>query len=129
MKTPPPQESRLFNFASGVFGLLLVFCGFEMVPGWGILHVKWPVEVFYVIMMISGAFAGVARDPRYLPGGIVGGAGAGFGALFALGLVLTRVTVMNKVVLLLVAAIGCLPGIGLYVLFRYAQDALFKEES
>lgn len=128
MPKPNSQESPLFNIASGACGLALVFCAFEMVPGWGFLHLNWPSEAYYTIMLVTGAIAGVARDPRYLAAGLAGGAGAGFGALFALGMSLARVQVANKLGVLLVAAVGATPGVGLYILLKWAQDMMFHPE-
>jgi hypothetical protein len=122
------KSSGLNTTAAGIFGAVLVFCGFQMVPGWSPLHLEWPNEVYYALAMISGVAAGVSADRRYWAGGIVGGAAAGFGALFALAMTLERATVMHKGIFLIVAGVGSLPGIGLYLIMKKAQDAIAPQE-
>jgi hypothetical protein len=126
--TETSKGSGLNTTAAGIFGGVLVFCGFQMVPGWFPWQLHWPTEVYYALTMVSGAAAGVAADRRYWAAGIVGGAAAGFGALLALAMTLERLSVMHKAVFLIVAGLGSLPGVGLYLLLKKFQDVLFKNE-
>lgn len=69
-------------------------------------------------MGLAGAIAG-ALLPKYPIAGIPSGVLAGVGALGALALVLEKVAVINNVILCLIAALGALPGIGLYFALRW----------
>jgi hypothetical protein len=118
MSTSPKQLTRRQKFAALVFVLPLVFCSMEMVPGWGLFHLKWPHAAFYTIMAVAGAIAG-ALAPRNPIAGAPCGALAGVGALFAQAYVLERVTEIHDALLLLIGSVGMLPGLGLYFGVQY----------
>lgn len=101
-----------------IFGIPLVFCSMEMVPGWGIFNLNWPNGYFYAIMAVCGSLAGMLMSSYRIPG-LAGGLLAGYGALFAVGKVLENVNVIHNGVLVLVALIGVLPGVALYWAMRY----------
>jgi peptidoglycan/LPS O-acetylase OafA/YrhL len=126
----PPQTKQSVRYAAArlLFAGLLILCVIQMVPGWNPLHLDWSTEVYYSIMMCSGACAGVARDRRYWPGGLVGGAGAGFGSLCAVMTAVDHFNVDHPKFLAAVALLGSLPGVGMYFLFKRLQDALVGEE-
>jgi hypothetical protein len=101
-----------------VFGLAIAFCSLEMVPGWGLFDLEWPPETFYAIMGVCGALSG-ALIAEYRFAGLVGGAVAGLGSLYAIVLLLENVNTIHSVMIALAAAAGSVPGVGLYWVLRF----------
>ncbi|MEQ8789384.1 MAG: hypothetical protein RIC55_24030 [Pirellulaceae bacterium] len=101
-----------------------VLCSMEMVPGWGIFELGWPEAVYYAIMVVAGAVGGLLMAERHRFAGLVGGAIAGPGSIFAVALHLGSTDETWNFICVLLAAIGALPGIGVYWVLRLLQDAL-----
>ena len=110
------EMAPLQNLGLSLFCVPMVICSMEMVPGWGMLGLRWPNSTFFIIMSLFGFVAGacMAPDHRNRIPGAIGGAIAGFGALFATSLMLDNVSWTSNIVILLVAGIGILPGLGVY---------------
>jgi hypothetical protein len=118
------RESYIEAITGSVFGLSIIFCSFESVDGWEIFHVGWPQWAYFAIVLVTGTLAGAAYGKRYWLPGALGGAVAGVGALFAIGLPLRVLPLVNRSLLLLFAAVGCLPGVGFFWLLRMLQDRI-----
>ena len=112
-----------------VFWVPMVFCSMEMIPGWGFINPDWPREVYYAIMATSGALAGMLILPKHLVPGLVGGLLAGPGGLFAVALLLENVQSTHTLVIVAVALLGCLPGIGIGLGLKALQDRVVPPPS
>lgn len=124
MNAAPHQPTGGQKAAGLIAGLSIVFCSMEMVPGWGIFNLDWPPTVFYAIMAVSGAIAGIVGAADHRIPGLIGGLIAGPSALFAVGYVLAHVTVTYNIILVLVAMLGALPGFAVYKVLAAIQDAI-----
>lgn len=111
------------TIGGAIFGLAIVFCSMEMVPGWGIFHLEWPRWVFYTVMLICGAASGTFLAARYPVPGLIAGAISGVGALYAVALVLDNVESVYDVFLVIAGMIGAVPGVIVYVVLKLVQDA------
>jgi hypothetical protein len=121
------KESYFEALAGSIFGLSIIFCGFESVEGWETFHVGWPQWVYFTIVLVTGVFAGAAYGKRNWLAGACGGAVAGVGALLAIGLPLHVLPIVNRSLFLLFAAIGCVPGFGLFWLLRKLQARMREQ--
>jgi hypothetical protein len=122
----PEQESLGQKIGGGLLGLSLVFCSLEMVPGWGIFRLNWPTVVFVAIMAVCGSVSGLLLARRHRLPGLIGGLVGGPGALLAIAFVLERTTWTHSVILLVVGAIGALPGFLAYALLAALEDAVAR---
>jgi hypothetical protein len=129
MNASPHQPTAGQKAAGVIAGLSIVFCSMEMVPGWGMFNLDWPPAVFYGIMAVCGALAGVIGAAEHRLPGLVGGLIAGPSSLFAVGYVLAHVTVTHNIVLVLVAMIGALPGLAVFKVLAAIQDAIMPVKS
>lgn len=109
-----------------IFVISNIFCADEMVPGWGLFHLDWPIYYFYVISVIGGTIGGAIFGGKYLIPGLIGGAIAGPGALFAVGKYLASVNVSYSTIDCLMAILGALPGIGIGLLLAWIQKVLSR---
>jgi hypothetical protein len=125
--TPPAQQTPAQNIGAGLFGLSIVICSMEMVPGWGLLHLGWSPGVFMGIMAACGAVSGLLMAAKHPVPGLLGGLVAGPGALFAIGFVLERTTRTQSLILVIVGLVGALPGVGLYAALAALQNALTRQ--
>jgi hypothetical protein len=123
--TSTAGETPAGKFACGLFGLALVFCSLELMPGWGIFHLAWSPWAFYAIMGASGAFAGFAMAVSHRVPGLVGGLVGGLGSLYAVALALADARSIHSGVLFLVALVGCLPGYAVFFVLMFLQDIAF----
>jgi hypothetical protein len=121
------KESFFRSVAGISFGLAILFCGFESVSGWETFHVGWPQWVYFAIVLGTGTLAGAAYGGRYWLPGALGGAVAGVGALFAVSLPLRVLPIVNRSLFFMVAALGCVPGVGLYMLMRRLQERIHAQ--
>jgi hypothetical protein len=110
-----------------IFWLPMVFCSMEIVPNWGIFNLDWPPEVYFVIMAVCGAAAGALMAPNYRVPGLVVGLLAGPGGLFAVTLLLQNVNSIHTIAIVLVALIGCLPGVGVGFALKVVQDRFAQQ--
>ncbi len=145
----PPQAKPLVNVGSGVprfldmmeenetalgqighilLGLSLVFCTMEIVPGWGFIgdafNLQWPPAVFYVIAGVAGAVGGFLIGGRYCVPGMIGFAIGAVCSVFAASLPLHRVQSIHTGILMLLAVLGLLPGMGVFQILKSVQDTL-----
>jgi hypothetical protein len=128
--TSNPGATPLQTTAQAMLGIAILLCGTELVPGWGMLGLGWPPEAHYAIMAAAGAFAGaVTVRRRYAVPGLIAGAVAGIGALAAVAWYLTFVERTPTELLVVVGAVGALPGIGLYYVLRWVQDGIWPAAS
>ena len=124
MSNHSEKTTRGHSIGGAIFGLAIVFCSMEMVPGWGIFHLDWPRWVFYTIMLICGGASGTFLAARYPLPGLIAGAVSGLGALYAIALVLDNVESVYDVFLAIAGLIGALPGVIVYVVLKLVQDAI-----
>jgi hypothetical protein len=122
------QPTRGQSIGGAIFGLSIVFCSMEMVPGWGIFHLNWPPGAFYLIMLICGGVSGLFFAAEYPLPGLIAGAISGLGALYAIALVLENVDSVYDVFLVIAGLVGALPGVGVYFALKLAQDAIAPRE-
>lgn len=120
----PGQETSGQKISGIVFVVAMLFCGMEMVPGWGLFHLDWPNWVYYLIMAVTGAIAGSCFATDHPLPGLVGGLVAGPGGIFAIAFVLEHSTVTYDIILLVVGLIGLLPGFALYKALAALEDAI-----
>ena len=119
-----PME-KVRGFMAGTLALVVFVCGMEMVPGWGILGLGWPVGTFYAIAAVVGVVCGAVMGGRYWPAGAIAGGVGAAGALFAIGLLLHLTSWTHTVLLLVAGVLGAMPGIGLGLAAKAIQDTLF----
>jgi len=100
--------------------LPVVFAAMEMLTG-GIFKLNWPDSYYYGIVSACG-FVGGAMMGKYRIAGAIGGAVGAAGALIGVAIIAEQFGWVNKLVLLIGGAIGCLPGLGIYA----ALAALLK---
>ena len=112
--TNPAQDPLEQKIGGLIFGLSIAFCGMEMVPRWAVFDLGWPPAAFVAIMAVSGAVSGYLLGAGRRLAGTIGGLVAGPGSLLAIAFVLERTTWTHTVILMAVAAIGALPGLGVY---------------
>jgi hypothetical protein len=108
-----------------LLGLAIAFCGLEMVPGWRIFNLEWPRSTFYAIMAGAGAVGGLLLAPKYRLPGLLGGLVGGPSSLFAVALLLDHMNWTHKLILMLVALVGAVPGIIVYNVLRSVQNTYF----
>jgi len=120
----PHEETTGQKVGLTLFGLAIVFCSMEMVPGWGVLHLGWPPETYYAIMATVGALAGVLSAAQHRLAGLLGGLVAGPGSLGTIAFVLERTTSTHTLILVIVGALGAVPGLVLYRIVASVQDSL-----
>jgi hypothetical protein len=124
--TPGQQTMSNVHFAALVTAMItLVVCSMEMIPGWGFLRLGWPRTTFYSIVAFVGAAAGIVLAPHRFAG-LISGALAMAGALHGTALILDNVDRIPNLVLVIVAAIGSLPGFGLYLGWVWIYERLFR---
>src|SRR5262249_10625915 len=91
----------------------LVVCSTEMVPGRGLLELRWDHSTFYLIAGAVGALSGVVLARYRLPGLVAGGPLLA-GAVLCAALALEHVSQIPTLLLVMVAGVGALPGLALY---------------
>src|SRR5690349_4394794 len=111
-QAPKFLESRREKAAMWIFVLSNMFCATEMVPGWGIFHLGWPHETFYLIAAAGGLISGALFGRRYFIAGMIGGAVASVGALVAVAMYLDDVKTSHSAIMAVLAMVGALPGLG-----------------
>jgi hypothetical protein len=123
-QVPAQKEPRegLQKVGMYIFVIVNAFCATEMVPGWGLFHLKWPTSTFYLISVVGGGLGGALLGGRYVLPGLVGGLAAGPGALLAVGLYLGAVTVSHSFVSALCMIVGALPGFGIGLILKRMQE-------
>lgn len=102
----------------------LIFCGTELSPGWELFGFHWPPAVYYLIMGLAGAFAGVWAWAGYPIPGLLAGPVAATGGLAAVAWYLGRVQQTVDFAVLIAGAIGAIPGFVFFSLLRWLQDCL-----
>lgn len=122
------EETRGQKIAGTIFAVAIVVCSMEMVPGWGMFHLGWPPDVFYVIMAVAGVASAFCAGGRHVVPALAGFPLGGVGALFAIAWMLERVNVVYSVMLIIVGLIGAIPGAAIYFALRFLQDTLFPPQ-
>ena len=113
----------VYMVVGGAFAAL-VFCSMEIVPAWSALHLGWPAATYYLIMGGCGMTAGLLLATEYRLPAMFGGLAAGLGSLFANAFFMERATVTSNLVMVVLAAVGCIPGFLVYGGLRVLQDVI-----
>lgn len=124
MSFNPHEPKPLQAVGIGIFTFGLIFCSMEMAPSWGVFRLDWPPSTYYALMALFGGVAGCLIGRGYWLPGWVGGTVAGLGALAALAFFLEGTTRTHSAILILIAGIGSLPGVGIGFGLKALQDAL-----
>ena len=124
MSNHSEKATRGQTIGGAIFGLAIVFCSMEMVPGWGIFHLGWPYATFFIIAGTAGLISGALLGGRYFVPGATGGTIAAVGALAAIAFMLERVNWTHSVFLIIVGALGCLPGIMVAIGGKHLQNLI-----
>jgi len=105
------------------FFATLAFCGDGLFPQRGRVAPDWPPHVFYAIMAVVGLVCGPIITPAYRLPGLIGGMITGVGSLFATSLYVENFGLPSRWVWVMVAALGCFPGFGIFQALAAWQDA------
>ena len=114
---------------NGITGILIVICGIEMVPGWGLLGLDWSPAVFCLITAVAGAISGWVSRTNYRVPGLIAGAIAGPGAILAMYLLLQKAERVPIPIVLLAIFVGVLPAFACYKILAALQDAVLPPRS
>src|SRR5262245_40214299 len=114
----------LQKVVNGITGILIVVCGTEMVPGWGLLGLDWPPAVYGLVTAVAGAISGWVSRTDYRVPGLIAGSIAGPGAILAMYLLLQKAERVPIPIVLLAIFIGMLPAYGCYKILEALQDAV-----
>jgi hypothetical protein len=109
------EDSKFSKVAMIIFVIALIFCSLEVVPGWGLFDLEWPPSIFYAIMAAAGALYGAAIAKMRVIGAVCGVI-SGVGAIGLTQLLLQNVNWIPGKAIVIAAAIGAIPGFGLYLL-------------
>jgi hypothetical protein len=96
-----------------IFISALILSGFQLAPGWEMFHLGWDPSIYYCVVGVCGVINGLLAAERRLVG-MIANPIAGLGSLWLLGVVLSFLPAIPKLVLVLVLVIGLLPGIIVY---------------
>jgi hypothetical protein len=112
----------LQNAVNGITGILIVLCGTEMTPGWGLIGLGWSPVVYCLITAVAGALSGWLSRTEYRLPGLVAGAIAGPGAILAVYLLLQKAERVPIPIVLIAICVGMLPALGIYKILTAIQD-------
>lgn len=122
------NKTILEKIGGAIIGICMVFCVFEIVPGWGLLGrfigLDWPPAVYYLIALVSGAVGGFLVGNRYCVPGMIGYAIGSVCALFAASFPLYYVESMHSGILFALAIGGLIPGALIHQGLKRVQDSL-----
>ncbi len=124
MSDTNPRFNALQTTGLIVFTFALIFCSMEVVPEWSRFRLDWPAGRYYALMALVGGLAGMLVGWQYFVPGFFGGLLAGLGGLGAMAFFIERSTYTNNYIFVLVAGLGCLPGVGVGFGLRFLQDLL-----
>lgn len=123
-RTSCPTDRGPSHHLTGLTFLALVVLAFEMNPGWDWLGFGWDVRTYYVVAAAVGAVYGFSSDPLRAPGAAAGAAGA-IGSLYLTASYLGWANKTHTLLLVIVIAVGCVPGLLLFGLwFGFADGVL-----
>ncbi len=123
------EGTPLQKIVNGITGILIVLCGVEMVPGWGLLGLDWPPAAYCFITAIAGAASGWVSRPGYRVPGLIAGSIAGPGAIIAMYLLLQKAERVPIPIVILAILVGMLPAYGVYKILEVVQDTIMPPRS
>lgn len=129
MTQPANEGAPLEKIVNGITGIVIVFCGIEMMPRWSILGLNWPPVVYCLITAIAGAASGWLSRPGYRVPGLIAGMLAGPGAIIAMYILMNRAPLVPIPLVLLAILVGMLPAVGLYKILEIVQDIMMPPRS
>ena len=118
------EGTPLQRVVNGITGILIVVCGTEMVPGWGLLGLGWSPVAYCFVTAVAGAASGWVSRTEYRVPGLIAGSIAGPGAILAMYLLLQKAERVPIPIVLLAILVGMLPAYGLYKILEAVQDAV-----
>ena len=129
MTHPANEGTPLQKIVNGITGILIVFCGIEMMPRWSMLGLDWSPATYALITAISGAASGWVSRPGYRVPGLIAGMLAGPGAIFAMYVLMHRAPLVPIPLVLMAILVGMLPAVGLYKILEIVQDTIMPPRS
>jgi hypothetical protein len=105
------------NITFCLFIVVLMLAGMESVPGWGFLGLRLHFGICVLSAAFAGAIAGGYGSALRVPGAFAGGL-CGAGGVGSIWVLLSMTDTIPRFVLCVVALVGLLPGLLVYLLFE-----------